>query len=165
MKKRKNVFIWFLAIFMGFMLPACGGAPELQEGERYFEGDIPFEYAQSCKVSYILSADGQSIRDTRIAIKNLSYNIPYHSGGYSGNIRESIASNSISFSGVHKLDENGNVEIPSREVILRFSITPNGVSGEMEYSYKTKAGDTPSIELLLGTYPFVMEDKTDSLGE
>ena len=41
------------------------------------------------------------------------------------------------------------------EIELRFNVTPNGATGEMDYSYKTKAGETPSIDLLIGTYPFV----------
>ena len=145
------------------LVASCASAPKLEEGERYFAGEVDFEYAESCIVSYILTADGKSIRDTRLAIKNLSYSIPYKSATVSKTIRENVSSSSVSFSGVHQIDANGNVTISSREIELRFKVTPTGATGEMDYSYKTKAGDTPSIEMLIGTYPFTTVDKTDSL--
>ena len=147
-----------LAIFT-----ACGGAPKLEEGERYFAGEVDFEYAESCTVSYILTADGQSIRGTKLEFKKLSYSIPYNSGSTHVTVKENTSSNSISFTGVHKIGADGSVVISSREIELRFSITPTGATGEMDYSYKTKAGDSPSIDLFIGTYPFKAEDITASL--
>ena len=147
---------------MAFMF-ACSGPPKLEEGERYFEGSVPFEYAESCMVSCILSADGQSVRRTRINMKKWSFEYAWRRGSQSRNIKENTASKSISLAGVHQLDANGNVEITTRDITMRFSIIPNRASGEMEYRYRTRSGDRMTINIPLGTYPFVMEDKTDSL--
>jgi len=159
----KTIASLMLLLCMAASLVACAGAPKLEEGERYFAGEVDFEYAESCIVSYILTADGKSIRDTRLAIKNLSYSIPYKSATVSKTIKKNVSNSSVSFSGVHQIDANGNVTISSREIELRFRVTPDGAAGEMDYSYKTKAGDTPSIDMLIGTYPFATEDRTDSL--
>ena len=159
----KKIVRFMLLICLAASLAACAGTPKLEEGERYFAGEVDFEYAESCTVSYILTADGQSIRDTRLNIQKLSYSIPYKSATVSTTIRENVSSSSVGFAGVHQIDANGNVTISSREIELRFRVTPNGAAGEMDYSYKTKAGETPSIDLFIGTYPFATEDKTASL--
>lgn len=158
MKMTRKVSLCALAALITLLLAACAGAPVLQDGERYFEGDIAFEHAESCTVSYILCADGKSVRDTTIVQKNLSY-----TGTAKGRtVREKAGTSVIGFGGGQP-DGQGYLELKTRAVTLRLNIAADGVRGEMDYSYKSKPGDKPTIDLFIGTYPFEMADKTDSL--
>jgi len=151
------------AVFCMFMLNACGSAPELTEGERYFAGDVDFDYAESCTVSYILSADGKSIRDVKVSLKNYEYQDTFTSGGYTKAINERVGSRTSKLVTDGKLDGNGYIEVPSREITLRFYITAGGAAGEMDYRYVNKASESPKINIPLGTYSFELTDRTDTL--
>lgn len=158
MKRTRKAAVYALAALIALLLAACAGTPELQDGERYFEGDIAFEHTESCTVSYILSADGKSIRDTTIVMKDLSY-----TGSSNGRtVREKAGTSVISFGGGQP-DGQGYLELKTRAVTLRLNVTADSVRGEMDYSHKSKPGEKPTIDLFIGTYPFEMEDKTDSL--
>jgi len=154
------VLIMVLGIFS---LAACDSTPNLSEGESYFVGDVDFGYAESCTVSYVLSADGASIRDVKVSLKNYKFQDKYTSGSFSKNINESISSRTSKLISDGKLDGNGFIEVPSREITLRFYITENSATGEMDYRYMNAQSETPKIEIPLGTYSFVMVDKTDTL--
>lgn len=150
-----------LSVLIALLLAACAGAPELKEGERYFEGGIAFEYAENCTVSYILSADGRSVHNVNVTFKNMHYEDRYISSTHNLPVRENFTSKSMNFPDGTP-DGQGYLELSTREATLRLNITPDGARGEMDYSYKSKAGDTPSIDMFIGTYPFTMQDKTDS---
>ena len=162
-KKALSITSMLVIVFCIFTLYACDSAPKLTENERYFVGDISFDYAENCTVSYVLSDDGASIRDVRVSFANFKYQDTYTSGSYKKSIDERYNSRTIKLYGDGKLDGNGYVEIPSREITLRFHITASGVTGEMDYRYMNKASETPKINIPLGTYTFEMTDKTDTL--
>jgi len=160
--KKKIIAITALFLISALLLAACSGSPKLQEGERYFEGDIAFDYADSCTVYYVLKPDGLSIRDATVILRNYSFSERYESGSISRTVKENATVKSMNFGGGEP-DGQGFLELKMSEAALRLNITSDGASGEFDYSYKSKRNEKPSIEIPLGTYPFTMEDRTDSL--
>ena len=161
---RKIIIFWLLLVFILFMLTACSGPPKLEEGERYYEGAVSFEYADSCTFSCVLEADGQNIRAARVNMKNWAFKYDWQSGGRSYSINEKTSNRSYSIAGKHPIDADGNVEILSREINVWLSFDSSGAHGEMEYNYKSESSDSNRIDISLGVYPFTMEDKTDAIG-
>jgi hypothetical protein len=155
-----------LALIMALtaLLAACASPIELSDGERYFEGDIDFAYAESCTVSIILSADGKSFRRVNVTMKNFEFKEKFVDGSYRADIHEKTGTKSVSLQG-GTIDAEGYLEMRGTEVTLRFNIAPDSVTGEMDYSYYKKSDDIsePTIDIFLGTYPFTMEDRTDSV--
>ena len=147
-----------ILLAVSVLLTACAGATEMQEGERYFEGDIDFEHAESCTISYILSPDGLSIRNVGVTIKNMSYSIV---DGYTS-VTESSEMEIMSFKG-GEVDGQGFITLKSDRAVLRLNVTGDGASGEMDFYYKSDPVDERYINIFVGSYPFVTEDKTDSM--
>jgi len=146
-----------------FSLSACDSAPKLMAGESYLVGDVDFDYAESCTVSFVLSADGTSIRDVKVSLKKFKFQDTFTSGSYSKNINVSIGSSNIKLLSDGKLDGNGYIEVSTREITLRVYITEDSATGEMDYRYRNAPSESPTIEIPLGTYSFVLVDKTDTL--
>jgi len=163
LKATVSVTLVIVLVLGLFSLTACDNAPKLTEGESYFVGEVDFDYAESCTVSYVLSADGASIRDVKVSLKKFKFQDTFKSGSYSKSINESIGSRTTNLITDGMLDGNGYIEVPTREITLRFYITGGGATGEMDYRYMNAPSDTPRIEIPLGTYSFVMADKTDTL--
>ena len=161
---KKSFFIFAMLLVTVLLLTACAGTPKLQEGERYFEGDVDFELAESCTVSYILSPDGQSVHDIKIVMKNYAFKTVYKDDRSSVNINKKVGKSTI-FLGKGTPDAQGYLEANGTEVSLRFNFTSDGATGEMDYTYKGDPDDNNGIkfEIYIGTYPFVMEDRTDTL--
>ena len=159
---KKIVLRTILLLITVLLLASCTSPPKLEAGERYFEGEIPFEYAEGCTVYYVLKPDGQSIRDVTVILRNYSYSGRYESGTISRSIKENATVKSMNFGGGEP-DGQGFLELKMSEAALRLNITSDGASGEFDYSYRSKANQRPAIEMLLGTYQFTMEDRTDSL--
>ena len=158
LKKTTAIIVMFLTA--AALLASCMKPIELQEGERYFEGSVAHEYAESCEISFVLSADGKSVRDVRVVTKGLDYKGKYQDASYDLIISENVGTSTHSFSG-GKLDENGSITLGTSKEGLRLTVTGNSASGDMDYVYKSKPGKTPSFTVLVGTYPFTAEDRTE----
>ena len=161
----KKLLALIISLTLVLPLAACSiidrieAPPELQEGERYFEGEADFEYADSCTVSFVLSADGKTVRSAKISMVNVNFEIPYEGR----TIHYSAQQATFSDTGAKELDEFGYVEIESRQFTLRFTIDGGSASGEMDYTHKSKVNEKAAnrFSVLVGTFPFVAEDKTD----
>jgi len=158
----KTILSFMLFICLLVALTACGGSPKLNEGERYFEGKVDFKYAESCTISYILTPAGKKVRDTKVVIKNMKYNIP----SKDGTVRANTGWSSI-YCGGGEPDKQGFLELKLKDVTLRFNnISENGADGEMDYRHVEK-GDSnrhkKAMNVSIGTFPFKTEDKTASL--
>ena len=164
MKKLLALILSLLSLTLVLPQTACSiidmieAPPELKEGERYFEGEADFEYAESCTVSFVLSADGKNVRGARIAMVNVKFEKPYEKR----TIRYSAERATFSDAGTWELDEFGYVEIESRQFALRFTVDEGSAYGEMDYTHKSKSNEKAAnrFSVLVGTFPFVAEDKT-----
>lgn len=144
-----------LMLFLVLFLTACFSSqrePASREGERYFEADVDFEYAESCTVSFILSADRRSVRDVQVLILNLDYELPYEGRM----IGENNAGQQI-FVGDGELDEQNSVEITAYNAVIRLTIGESVISGELDYIYRNSLTKRPKFELFVGTFPFEIE--------
>ena len=165
MKKLLALILSLLSLTLVLPQTACSiidmieAPPELKEGERYFEGEADFEYAESCTVSFVLSADGKSIHSAKVTMINVSFEKPYEGRTISYSAGRATFSNV----GTKELDEYGYVEIESRQIVLRFTIDEGSAYGEVEYTHKSKVNEKAAnrFSVLVGTFPFVAEDKTD----
>ena len=138
---------------------AFDALPVLKEGERYFEGEADFEYAESCTVSFVYTEDG-SVHSTKITMVNVSFEVPYEGR----TIRYSASQSSFS-GGKGEVDSNGYVEIETRQIVFRITIDGDSAHGEVDYTHMSRRNEKAAnrFSVLVGTFPFVAEDRTDSI--
>ena len=165
----KKIFTLVLVVLLALSLAACSifniinAPPTLQEGERYFEGEVEFEYAENCTVSFVLTADGQNVRSAKVTMTNVEFEAPYN------NRTISYSAGLVTYTGGKSIesDENGCIQYESRHFVLRITVDDDGAHGEMDYTHMSKPNEKAAnrFSVFIGTFPFTAEDRTDSLND